>query len=161
MGFPYNKTKIVCTIGPASSSRETMERMLLAGMNVARLNFSHGEFEGHAKVIEDLRAASRSTEKRLTIMADLPGPKIRLGEIAGEPIELKIGDNFTLTTRQIKGDGHCASSHLRRPRESGEQSPDVLFLNDGLAPNGSRIRARTRVGVQGRGRRRAAVAQRA
>ena len=131
MGFPYNKTKIVCTIGPASSSRETMERMLLAGMNVARLNFSHGEFEGHAKVIEDLRAASRSVEKRLTIMADLPGPKIRLGEIAGEPIELKMGDNFTLTTRQIKGDGHRASVTFAGLAKA-VRPDDVLFLNDGL-----------------------------
>ncbi len=131
MGFPYNKTKIVCTIGPASSSRETMERMLLAGMNVARLNFSHGEFEGHAKVIEDLRAASRSVEKRLTIMADLPGPKIRLGEIAGEPIELKMGDNFTLTSRQIKGDGHRASVTFAGLAKA-VRPDDVLFLNDGL-----------------------------
>jgi pyruvate kinase len=70
MTLPKNKTKIVCTIGPASDSPEVMEQMLLAGMNVARLNFSHGDFSGHGQVIRNLRAAARSTGRRLAI-ADL------------------------------------------------------------------------------------------
>jgi pyruvate kinase len=75
--LPAHKTKIVCTIGPASQSRDVMEKLLLAGMNVARLNFSHGDFSGHKEVIVNLRAAARATGHRLAIMADLPGPKMR------------------------------------------------------------------------------------
>jgi pyruvate kinase len=89
MTLPMNKTKIVCTIGPASESPEIMERMLLAGMDVARLNFSHGDFSGHERVIRNLRAASRSTGRRLAVMADLPGPKMRIGQLENEPIELR------------------------------------------------------------------------
>src|SRR5512134_4095053 len=97
MSLPLNKTKIVCTIGPASRPREVMEELLLAGMNVARLNFSHGDFSGHREVIADLRAAARATGRRLAIMADLPGPKMRIGQLESEPIHLKPGDFFTLT----------------------------------------------------------------
>ncbi|HQN18599.1 MAG TPA: pyruvate kinase, partial [Syntrophobacteraceae bacterium] len=71
MTLPVNKTKIVCTIGPASQSRAVMEQLLEAGMNIARLNFSHGDLSGHRQVIEDLRAVSRATGRRLAIMADL------------------------------------------------------------------------------------------
>ena len=95
MDLPNHKTKIVCTIGPASESREVMEEMIRAGMNIARLNFSYGEFTSHEKIIKNLRAASRSTGKSLAIMADLPGPKMRVGQFSKDPIELKIGDPFT------------------------------------------------------------------
>ena len=95
MPFPANKTKIVCTIGPASDSPEILEKMIREGMNVARLNFSHGNFESHADTIRKIRAASEVTERRVAIMADLPGPKIRIGEFAEEPIELEPDDPFT------------------------------------------------------------------
>jgi pyruvate kinase len=75
MTLPPSKTKIVCTIGPALQSRDVMEKLLQAGMNVARLNFSHGDFSAHKEVITNLRAASRVTGRRLAIMADLPGPE--------------------------------------------------------------------------------------
>ena len=88
MRLPANKTKIVCTIGPASESVEVIEQMIRAGMNVARLNFSHGDFVSHKKVIENIRAASRAAGRRVAIMADLPGPKMRIGQLAEEPIEL-------------------------------------------------------------------------
>ena len=81
MTLPPNKTKIVCTIGPASESPEVMEEMILAGMNVARLNLSHGDFASHKKVIENVRAAARAVGRRVAIMADLPGPKMRIGEL--------------------------------------------------------------------------------
>jgi pyruvate kinase len=70
MILPLNKTKIIFTIGPASNSPDVMEKLLLAGMYVARLNFSHGDFSGHKEVIADLRAASKTTGRRLAIMAD-------------------------------------------------------------------------------------------
>ena len=95
MALPANKTKIVATIGPASDSPEMLEKIILAGMNVARLNFSHGDFASHKKTIANIRAASQATGRRVAIMADLPGPKMRIGEIAEEPIELTSGDSFT------------------------------------------------------------------
>ena len=92
MYLPRNKTKLVCTIGPASNSPEILREMLLAGMNVARLNFSHGDFATHAAVIERLRSAARDVDRQLAIMADLPGPKIRIGELAQGVVELNRCD---------------------------------------------------------------------
>ena len=130
MKLPSHKTKIVCTIGPASQSIEVMERMLLAGMNVARLNFSHGDFSQHKDVIENLRAASGRTGRRLALLADLSGPKMRIGKIADEPIELKTGEPFTLTTDEIIGDtGRVSVSFSRLPQ--AVKPGDTLFLNDG------------------------------
>ena len=114
MKLPAHKTKIVCTIGPASETPATMEQMIQAGMNVARLNFSHGDFAGHRQVIENLRAAARATGRRLAIMADLPGPKIRIGQLVKEPIELKAGDSFTFTTEEIVGDARRVSVTFAR-----------------------------------------------
>ncbi|MEI7728761.1 MAG: pyruvate kinase [Verrucomicrobiota bacterium] len=130
MALAPNKTKLVCTIGPASASPEVLRQMLLAGMNIARLNFSHGEFAWHQTVIANLRLAARATGKRVTIMADLPGPKIRIGQLVNEPIELKRGDTFTLTADEILGDTHRVSVSF--PRLSAVVNPgDGLFLNDG------------------------------
>jgi pyruvate kinase len=131
MTLALNKTKIVCTIGLASESSEILQQMLLAGMNIARLNFSHGDFSWHKSAISNLRHAARTIGKRLTIMADLPGPKMRIGQLAEEPIELKRGDAFTLTTNEIIGDRLGASvnfPHLPEVVKAG----DILFLNDGI-----------------------------
>ena len=130
MKLPENKTKIVCTIGPASESPEMLEQMIRAGMNVARLNFSHGDFHSHKKVIENLRAATRATGRRVAIMADLPGPKMRIGQLAEEPIELKPGDSFILTTEDIVGDsGRVSVTFARLPQ--AVKPGDSLYLNDG------------------------------
>ncbi|MGD2118899.1 MAG: pyruvate kinase [Chromatiales bacterium] len=130
MLLPPNKTKIVCTIGPASDKPETLDAMLRAGMNVARLNFSHGDFEAHAQVIERLRQASERTGLRLAIMADLPGPKIRIGELEN-PVELQIGDQVTLTTEDIVGTA-CRFPVNFPTLPKVVQADDKLFLNDGL-----------------------------
>ncbi len=131
MPLPQNKTKIVCTIGPASESREVMEKMLSAGMNIARLNFSHGDFSGHKRIIENLRSAARTTGHRLTIMADLPGPKMRIGMLAQDPVTLRPGDSLILTTEEILGDaGRVSVSFSRLPL--AVKPGDTLFLNDGL-----------------------------
>ncbi|QEP41992.1 pyruvate kinase [Ectothiorhodospiraceae bacterium BW-2] len=129
--FLNHKTKLVCTIGPASDNPAKLAAMLRAGMSVARLNFSHGSFESHRETITRLRQASSETGIRLAIMADLPGPKMRIGEIVNEPVELTIGQRFTLTTRDEPGDAYRASvsfSSLPRVVKPG----DKLFLNDGL-----------------------------
>lgn len=125
-----NKTKLVCTIGPASESPEILEQMLHAGMNVARLNFSHGDFAWHGTAIDNLRRAAHTAGKRITIMADLPGPKIRIGQLAQEPIELKRGDAFTLTTSETPGNQHRVFvSFPRLP--TVVKAGDRLSLNDG------------------------------
>lgn len=131
MSLPNHKTKIVCTIGPASESREVMERMLEAGMNVARLNFSHGDFAAHGRVIENLRAASKATGKRVALMADLSGPKMRIGKLTDEPVELKPGDPFTMTTDEIDGDRRRVSVSFKRLPQAVKPG-DALFLNDGI-----------------------------
>jgi pyruvate kinase len=130
MPFPRNKTKIVCTIGPASDEPATLQAMIQAGMNVARLNFSHGDFESHRETIGKIRAASEAVGKRVAIMADLPGPKMRIGELAQEPIQLKADDPFTLTTENIVGDtARVSVSFARLPM--AVKPGDRLFLNDG------------------------------
>jgi pyruvate kinase len=130
MTFPANKTKLVCTIGPASDSPQILEKMLLAGMNVARLNFSHGDFSSHRETIQNVRAASQATGKQVTIMADLPGPKMRIGQIADEPIELKPDDSFILTTEEIVGDARSVSvSFALLPK--AVKPGDKLYINDG------------------------------
>ena len=131
MPFPANKTKIVCTIGPASDSAEVLEKMIRAGMNVARLNFSHGDFAGHAATINKIRAASRAVKRRVAIMADLPGPKMRIGELKEEPVELDSDDPFTLTTEDIIGDQRRVSVSFSRLTRTVKPQ-DKLFINDGL-----------------------------
>jgi pyruvate kinase len=131
MPFPANKTKIVCTIGPVSDSPEVLEKLIRAGMNVARLNFSHGDFASHGETIQKIRAASRATERLVAIMADLPGPKMRIGELEQEPFELKADDSFTLTTDDIIGNETRVSvSFSRLPK--AVRPADKLFINDGL-----------------------------
>lgn len=130
MAFPDHKTKIVATIGPASESPAILAQMIRAGMNVARLNFSHGSFAEHKAVIENIRSAAQGAGQRVAIMADLSGPKMRIGNLRDEQIELKEGDRFTLTTEDIVGDQHHASvtfSRLPLVVKAG----DKLFLNDG------------------------------
>jgi pyruvate kinase len=129
--LPAHKTKIVATIGPASESPEMLVRLVCAGMNVARLNFSYGNFSHHAELIHRIRDAARTTARRVAIMADLPGPKMRLGKIEPEPVQLMPGDRFTLTNQDIVGDTQRASTSFERlPRVV--KPGDRIFLNDGL-----------------------------
>lgn len=130
MRLPTHKTKIVCTIGPASESPEVIRRLIRAGMNVARLNFSHGDFSTHKRVIDNLRAASAAEGQRVAIMADLSGPKMRIGKLSAEPIELTVGNSFTLTTDEIVGNGSRVSVSFSALPQSVRPG-DTLFLNDG------------------------------
>jgi pyruvate kinase len=131
MKLPPHKTKIVCTIGPASESPEILGEMIRAGMNVARLNFSHGDFPGHKRVIENLRVAAREAGHRLAILADLPGPKIRIGQFVKEPIELKPGKTFTLIAEEVLGDSQRVSVSFSTLPQS-VKAGDMIFLNDGF-----------------------------
>ncbi|MBF7081893.1 pyruvate kinase [Desulfallas sp. Bu1-1] len=96
-------TKIVCTVGPASESVEILEKMMLAGMNVARLNFSHGTHEEHARRVNAIRRAAGNVGKNIALLLDTKGPEIRLGELEKDPLELRPGSEICLTTEKVLG----------------------------------------------------------
>jgi pyruvate kinase len=124
------RTKIVCTIGPASRAPETLERLIRAGMNVARLNFSHGTQAEHLQVITAVRRAAEGLDRSVAILQDLAGLKIRIGEIAGGTITLQASAPFTLTTRKVLGSERevsVAYPYLTRDVRPG----DSVLLSDG------------------------------
>ena len=131
MNIPSKKTKIVCTIGPASESQETLERLINSGMNVARLNFAHGDFESHAQVIKNIRAAVTVTGRRVAIMGDLPGPKMRIGRLAQEPVELVRGQAIILQTEEIVGDSQRVSLSFKGLPKAVKPGNEI-YVNDGL-----------------------------
>ena len=107
------RTKIVCTIGPASDSEEMIRKLISAGMNVARVNFSHGTDEYHRTVIRRLKEIRKALDKPLAILQDLQGPKIRIGEIASGFVQLMPGQEFTLTAEDVPGDAKRVSVSLK------------------------------------------------
>ena len=124
------KTKMVCTIGPASDSEQIVEKLIRAGMNIARLNFSHGTYTQHARSIEKIRKISARLNLPVAILQDLPGPKVRTGDLKQEEILLEEGNEFVLSTRIIVGDEHMVSVNL--PSFSCDVSEgDIIYLNDG------------------------------
>ena len=155
--LPDHKTKIICTIGPASESLEVLERMIRAGMDVARLNFSHGDYDRHRRIIGNIRTAAKAAGRRVAILADLPGPKIRLGKLEREPVDLNVGDEFTLTTESTTGSVNRASMSFTRLPEVVKRG-DTLFLNDGLVQlevldvGGLEVKCRVAVGGEIRSR---------
>ena len=125
-------TKIVATIGPASDSPEMMRKLLLAGMNVARLNFSHGNYEDHAERIKRLRAAAEELDLPLMLLQDLQGPKIRVGEMPAEGTMLSEGDALTLVPiADYTGQPNTVSLDYPYVAEEAEPGTQVL-LDDGL-----------------------------
>lgn len=124
------KTKIVCTIGPASDSVATLERLVDAGMNVARLNFSHGTHDSHKQAIERIRSVADRKGIAIAILQDLSGPKIRIGEIADEPIVLQDGQTFTLTSEHdVTGPERVTVGYEMLPQEVKQGDP--ILLADG------------------------------
>ncbi len=128
----FRHSKIVCTIGPATRSPRMIDRLLGAGMDVARLNFSHGSHEEHAKNISMLRATAIEHEKPIAILADLQGPKIRTGPLAGGgPVLLRTGQRFVITTAKVLGDSTRVNTVFTPlPREV--HRGDRILLSDGL-----------------------------
>ncbi len=128
----FRHSKIVCTIGPASRSPRMIDRLLSAGMDVARLNFSHGTHEEHAKSISMLRAAAIEHEKPIAILADLQGPKIRTGPLAGGgPVLLRAGQRFVITTARVLGDSTRVNT-VFTPLPKEVHRGNRILLSDGL-----------------------------
>src|SRR5215208_837942 len=128
------RTKIVATIGPASRDPEVLVRMVEAGMDVARLNFSHGSAEEHAEVAERVRSAAGRAGRNVAILQDLPGPKLRIGKLRDDVVELGPGDSLTFVCGDGDGDG-AGDRHRMFISWAGlaeAVAPDeVLYLADG------------------------------
>ena len=125
------KTKIIATIGPASESEEMIRKLALAGMNVARLNFSHGTYDQHRVKIERIKKVREELDLPIAIMLDTKGPEYRIGGFKDGRIQLKEGDVFAFTSEMIEGDEHKVSvnySDLPKELEVG----DTILLNNGL-----------------------------
>lgn len=129
--FRPHKTKIVCTLGPSCEDQSTIERMIEEGMDVARLNFSHGDVSWHQEMVKRIAKAASAVGRPVTVMADLPGPKIRIGRLAKEPVELRKGQVFTLTERELLGDERKCTVGLRGLSKRVKRG-DSIFLNDGI-----------------------------
>jgi len=153
------RTKIVCTIGPATGTTAAIERLILAGMNIARLNLSHGTRREHSRYIQTVRRVSQRLGTDVAILMDLPGPKYRTGKLKGGRALLKNRAQVILTTRQLVGDAGLVPVNL--PDLPRDVKPgDQVLLNDGvmqlkvLEANGTDVRCRVIVGgilTEGRG----------
>lgn len=125
------KTKIVCTIGPASSSEETIRAMALAGMNVVRLNFSHGFHKDHLTILNRIKKVRKELNLPIAVMLDTKGPEYRIGLFEQGRIVLNEGDEFVFTTEEVVGDQHRVSVNYDRLPEELSLG-DTILLNDGL-----------------------------
>ncbi len=123
------RTRIICTVGPASEKVPVLSAMIKNGMNIARLNFSHGTYDNHKILIKNIRSAAKKNKKIVGIMADLQGPKIRMGDLGANGVELKNGEIIVLTTGKAEGKKMpVAYADLHRDVRPGER----LLLDDGL-----------------------------
>ncbi|MDX6662020.1 MAG: pyruvate kinase, partial [Solirubrobacterales bacterium] len=145
------RTKIVATIGPACNDEATLVELIEAGADVLRLNFAHATHDQHAATIERVRLAAQKAGREVGLLGDLPGPKLRIGDIAGDVVELDSGSEFTLTTKPTLGDAHGASvtwSGLAAALDAG----DTVYLADGsirlkvLESSGDEVRCEVEIG---------------
>jgi len=126
------KTKIIATIGPASNNRPMLEKLVEAGMNVARLNFSHGNYETHGEVIQTIRSIARMMNRPVGILLDLQGPKIRVGKLEdGQPVRLKRNATVSITSRPIVGNAEIVSTTYQNLPHDVKKN-DTILLDDGL-----------------------------
>lgn len=152
------KTKIVATIGPVSESEAMLEKLVMAGMNVCRINFSHGTHEGALVQVKNIHAVAQKLDVPIAILQDLSGPKIRIGDFYQEKVILKKGSFFTLTTKMCIGDETKAFVNYKAlPREI--KKGNTVLLDDGkkrlevLSVEGDDIKCRVIVGGETKGRR--------
>ena len=125
------KTKIVCTLGPATDGEGVLREMMLAGMNVARFNFSHGTHPEHKARLEQVKALRRELNLPVAAMLDTKGPEVRLKNFAGGSVTLQEGQEFTLTVEDVEGDAtRCAVTYAELPQDV--KAGDTILLDDGL-----------------------------
>ncbi len=125
------KTKLVCTLGPSSEDIDTIRALVLAGMNVARLNFSHGSHEEHLAKLQKVKFVAEELNQAVAVLQDISGPKIRLGTIIDEPIILKQGDEFILTSEDVEGNSKKVSVNYKSIPGLVKKG-DIILLADGL-----------------------------
>ena len=140
------RAKIVCTLGPAVDSYDQLKTLVDAGMNVARLNFSHGSHAEHESRYQRVRKVAEETGRAVGILADLQGPKIRLATFADGPVELVAGDEFVITTEEVPGDRTiCGTTYKGLPGDVSQGDP--ILINDGnvalrvIEVEGTRVRS--------------------
>src|SRR3954470_16682184 len=151
--LPPIRTKIVATIGPASRAPAVLRRLLETGVNVFRLNFSHGTHEEHSAVLADIRALSKEAGRHVGVLQDLCGPKMRLGPIPGDLVECPLGEEFTLVAERSSEDPReltCTYRELPNDLKPGEA---VLFADGTVAMTVTDVapgKARLKVTLPGR-----------
>ncbi len=130
MEYHESKTKIIATIGPASSPKEILRKMFISGVDVCRLNFSHSNYEAHVEAINTIRELNRELDLNVAILADLQGPKIRIGEVENNSVELIDGKEFSFTTNKCLGNASRAYlSYQTFPQDV--QPGDIVLVDDG------------------------------
>jgi pyruvate kinase len=145
------RAKIVCTLGPATSSPERLSELIAAGMDVARFNLSHGSHEQHKEIYDRVRAAAAEQGRGVGVLADLQGPKIRVGRFADGPVRLGFGDVFTITTEDVPGDREQVSTTYEG-LPGDVKAGDKILVDDGrlvleaIEVDGPRVRTRVVVG---------------
>ncbi len=129
---PYwNKTKVICTIGPACAKRDVLKTMILAGMDIARFNFSHGKPADHISLIKSIKTLAAGLKSPLAILQDLPGPKVRIGPLQDDYVELNEGQRFFLTSKKIIGS--AAGVFINNPLFIRQlKKKNIVYLNDGI-----------------------------
>lgn len=126
----FNKTKIIATIGPSSASIEILEAMIKSGMSIARLNFSHGSYDDHLKVMDNIHELNKKLGLHIGVLADLQGPKIRLGEVKDDGVEIRNGHAITFTTEECVGTAEKV--HITYPNFPKDVSKgETILINDG------------------------------
>src|SRR5699024_9181315 len=125
------KTKIVCTIGPASENPETLYQLIKSGMNVARLNFSHGDFEEHGSRIKNIREAAKRAGKNVGILLDTKGPEIRTHDMAEKEIELVAGNEIIISMEEVLGTAEKISLSYPGLIHDVDKGSTIL-IDDGL-----------------------------
>ncbi len=126
----FSKTKIVATVGPGSDSREMLKALMVAGVNVFRLNFSHGDHANKAKVVERIRELNKETGAHVSILQDLQGPKIRIGEIENGEVPISPGSEIVITTEEVVGNASKVSTTYKNLANDVKVG-DMILVDDG------------------------------